>query len=102
MYIPDELRKTTAFKDVRIPDNATLFGRVGSQNAPSAGFYTGDADAQMPTDKVTQLSRGERIAMAEVRALAAENANKQREIEENRRLADEARAAKKSVKSESE
>lgn len=93
MYVPEDLKKVNEFVDARIPSNRDYFSRFGNcPAAPSA--YTGDNVAPMPADKVSQIVAGEASTMNDVRAMAAEVANRQREIEENARLAAEAKAAK--------
>lgn len=100
MFFPDEMRKLNAFVDVRVPENAVLFGRSRSSSVPS-GCYSGDEPVEMATDKVTSIARGEAAALNDVRARAAAAADKQREIEENKRLADAARAAAAGAKTDS-
>lgn len=54
MFVPDALKKVNAFVDVKIPDNRTLFARLGEVKVTSDNF-TGDDVAIMNQDKIQQI-----------------------------------------------
>ena len=54
MLIPEKL-KLNKFKEVRIPTNKELFGRVGIQGLGVAEQYSGDQSAVLNTSKIDAI-----------------------------------------------
>lgn len=65
MYVPESL-KLNRFKDVKIPSNKDYFQRLGRQALPE-GQYTGEDPAQMPAQKIDQVTHEEQRIFDEMR-----------------------------------